>query len=128
MKTFGIEIRKAGSTKGLFEDVDKVLGKFGMQRGGQDVSDEAKMATVAHSLQKMLQVDNFFSVCTIDACRKVCQICIPAERYAIYSAAHCIRWDEMMPDYRTMLVAMVLDDFRTALCPEDITDVTNGSK
>jgi hypothetical protein len=32
-------------------------------------------------------------------------------------AAHCIEWSEMLPDYRQMLVAMVLDDFRTVLCP-----------
>jgi hypothetical protein len=115
MQKFGIEIRKIGNITNLYKDVDVVLGKYGMT--SQTVSDEAKISTVAHSLQKMLQADKWFDVCTIDSCAKVCQICIPKERQNIYRAAHCVHWSEMLPDYRQMLVAMVLDDFRTVLCP-----------
>ena len=117
MQKFGIEIRKVGDTRNLYNDVDTVLKRYGMQT--QEVSDIAKIQTVAHSLQKMLKVDNYFSVCTIDNCAKVCQICIPTDRRNIYSAAHCMNWGDMLPDYRQLLVAMVLDDFRAVLCPEN---------
>lgn len=116
MQTFGIEIRRVGNTKNLYNDVDLVLKRFGMRT--QEVSYEAKIATVTHSLHKMMQVDNYFSVCTIDSCANVCQICISSERRNIYRAAHCLSWSDMLPDYRMMLVAMVLDDFRTVLMKE----------
>lgn len=115
MQKFGIEIRRSGTLSGLYKDVDSVLSQCGMADGG--VSDTAKVATVAHSLQKMLNADSYFSACTITNCANVCQVCISRERMSVYNAAHCIQWNEMMPDYRMMLVAMVLDDFRAVLNP-----------
>lgn len=115
MQRFGIEIRKIGDTKNLYNDVDVVLNRFGMKT--QEVSDIAKIQTIAHSLQKMLKIDNYFSICTIQNCADVCQICIPSDRISIYRAAHCMNWSDMLPDYRQMIVAMVLDDFRSVLCP-----------
>lgn len=114
MQTFGIEIRKVGDTKNLYRDVDLVLSRYGMSE--QEVSDIAKIQTVAHALQNMMKVERHFSVCTIDRCAEVCQVCISTERKRIYSAAHCLNWSDMLPDYRQMLVAMILDDFRTVLC------------
>lgn len=113
MQRFGIEIRKAGSTKGLYEDIDRVLGKFKIP--SQGVTDDVQSQSVAHSLQKMLQVDQHFSVCTIKSCADVVQICIPKERMNIYQAIHCVHWNEMLPDYRQIICAMVLDDFRSVL-------------
>jgi len=113
MQKFGIEIRKIGDVKALFADVDLVLKKFNMNP--QSVSDEAKASTVAHALQKMLKVESHFSVCTITNCANICQVCISKERLDLYHAAHCISWNEMLPDYRQCLVAMILDDFRTVL-------------
>jgi len=115
MQKFGIEIRKVGDTKNLYKDVDLILKRNGVE--SNYVSDIAKQRTVAHALQRMLEPDRYFDVCTIDSCIKVCSICIPAERYAMYRAVHCIHWDKMLPDYRQLLVAMVLDDFRVILCP-----------
>jgi hypothetical protein len=118
MQKFGIEIRKVGDTRNLYNDVDTILSRNGMRT--QEVSDNAKIQTIAHSLQKMLKVDNYFSVCTINNCAKVCQICIPADRLNIYNAAHCLNWSDMLPEYRQLLVAMVLDDFRVVLCPQGV--------
>ena len=114
MQKFGIEIRKVGDTKNLYNDVDIVLKRFGMQT--RPVSNEAKVQTVAHALQRMLKSERHFSVCTVRDCAAVCQICIPEERMEIYRAVHCMDYSEMLPDYRQMLVAMLLDDFRTVLC------------
>jgi hypothetical protein len=66
-------------------------------------------------LRKMLRTDTYFNVCTIQDCAKVGQVCIAKERMNVYSAIHCMNWYDMLPDYRQMIVAMVLDDFRGVL-------------
>lgn len=113
MITFGIEIRKAGNTENLFRDVDMILSQSGIPSRG--VSNEMQRHTVAHALQKMIRVDGHFSVCCIRNCVDVCQIPVCQERMAIYSACHCVNWNAMEPDFRTKLIAMVLDDFREVL-------------
>ncbi len=106
MKAFGIELRKSGS-QSIYEDVDLVLK-------GQSFQMVQRQA-VAHSLQKMMRQESWFDICTIRNCVEVCQVHIPKERYDVYQAIHCVRWNEMLPDFRTMIVAMVLDDFREVL-------------
>jgi hypothetical protein len=116
MKAFGLEIRKSNTIVGLYQDVDRVLATAGLVKG-ETVSKQMQRDTVAHALQKMMQADGYFSVCTVERCRDVCQIVIPIERYRIYSAVHCVNWNQMEPNYRTTIIAMLLDDFREILNP-----------
>lgn len=37
---------------------------------------------------------------------------------AVAHALHCMHWNEMLPDFRKTIVAMILDDFRAILNPE----------
>lgn len=113
MEKFGIEIRRMGKVDGLYDDVDQVLSNLGMK--DQAVSMSIQQQTVAHSLQKMFQVKSHFSVCTIKNCADLCQVCVPEDRMIVYQSIHCMSWNEMLPDYRQTIVAMVLDDFRTVL-------------
>ena len=113
MKTFGIEIRRANKISGLYQDVDRTLRGL----GPGEVSIEIQTQAIAHSLQQMMKAGNYFDVCTIKTCRDVCQTHISSERMAVYRAAHCIDWNEMTDEFRTMLMAMVLDDFRGVLNP-----------
>lgn len=122
MKAFGLELRKADSIGNLYRDVDSTLSRYSIPPGG--VTQEIQVQAVAHALQKMIAHDNYFSVCTVDNCRKVCQIHIPIERQHIYSAAHCMDWGQMTADYKQMLLAMLLDDFRSILSPTISTEVT----
>lgn len=115
MKAFGLELRKMGNVTNLYADVDLVLSKHKIPAGG--VSGNVQVQALAHALQKMINVQNYFDVCTIDNCAEMMQIVIPSERKKIYRAAHCIRWNEMTSEYRQVLVAMVLDDFRAVLNP-----------
>lgn len=39
----------------------------------------------------------------------------------VYQTQHCIDWSEMTNEFRQMLVAMVLDDFRCVLNPSDVS-------
>ncbi len=115
LQKFGLEIRKIGNIKNLYSDVDKILSNSGMKSG--TISGDIQAQTVAHSLHRMLQPDRFICVCTIRDCARLCGLVIPAERMALYQAVHCVHWNEMLSDYRTSLIAMVLDDFRTILNP-----------
>ncbi len=113
VKAFGIEIRRVGDMNGLYEEVDAVLAKMGIS--AFSVGKEMQKQTVAHALQNMIKVDKWFDVCCINACIDVCQIAVPMERMRVYQANHCVHWNEMLPEYRTALIAMVLDDFRSIL-------------
>jgi hypothetical protein len=117
MQAFGIEIRKSNSLGNLYQDVDRTLANSGILPG-QAISKNVQVQAVAHALQKMIRVENYFSVCTIDSCIDVAQIHVPKERYSVYRTAHCINWNDMTPDYRQILIAMVLDDFRSILCTQ----------
>ncbi len=114
MKKFGIEIRRANKIGGLYQDVDRVLG--GLPPGG--VSREVQIQAVAHSLQQMLKAGHWLDICAIKDCRDISQVHISAERMQVYHSQHCVSWNEMTDEFRTMLVAMILDDFRGVLNPE----------
>lgn len=115
LQKLGLEIRKIGNLNNLYNDVDLVLSNY--KAPEQSVNRPIQAATVAHSLQKMLKTESHFSVCTIEKCAALCQICIAKERMQVYNAIHCVNWNEMLPDYRQLIVAMVLDDFRSVLNP-----------
>lgn len=109
IRKFGLELRKINNVSALYKDVNLILNQVNLS--------DIRVQTVAHSLQKMLQVQNYFDVCTINNCAKICQLCIPDERMDIYRSIHCIQWNEMTQEYRQIIVAMVLDDFKTVLMP-----------
>lgn len=110
LSRFGIEIRKIGDKKSFFKDVDSILEASGME--SKKVTGDIQVQATAHALQKMID-GNHFSVCTIDNCRKMCGIVILKERQDIYDAIHCLNWNEMLPDFRQQVIAMVMDDFRS---------------
>lgn len=116
---FGIELRKKNSVnvKSLYNDVDKVLRAYNIPQGS--VNQETQISAVSHALHRMIQTQNYFDVCTINKCAKICQIVISSERMSIYDSAHCMNWNEMLEDYRKSIIAMVLDDFRSVLNPDE---------
>lgn len=115
MQALGIEIRKANNIHNLYRDVDAVLGKQSLTY--KPVSDDMKVQTTAHALNKMLKPDKWLDICCIKECAVLCGIVIPSERIEVYHPLHCIRWSEMLPEFRTKVIAMVLDDFRCVLMP-----------
>lgn len=116
MQIFDLEIRKTGTFPSLIKNVDSVLKKHGMVSG--QVSVKVATETVAHSLQNMLKNDRYFNVCTIERCAQASAISISSPRKAIYQAAHCISWGDMTADYKEILIAMVMDDFRSLFMPQ----------
>ena len=117
IQKFGIEIRSMGNVKNVYKDVDRMLGNYNIPKKGINVA--IQIQTVAHSLQKMMSVENYFDVCAIRNCAKLCQINISNERMSMYSSIHCMGWNEMTPEYKQAVVAMVLDDFREVLNYEE---------
>jgi hypothetical protein len=126
IKKLGLEIRKVGSTPELYRDVDIVLAKHNVPTGG--VSAEVQIGTVAHSLHKMLSTKGYFDICTVRSCADLTGLHISSERMDMYRAIHCMSWNDMEPDYRQLVMAMVLDDFRPVLNPQeiDIVEVNIG--
>lgn len=61
---------------------------------------------------------NYFDICTVDSCAKLCGVIIDAKRRHLYHTQHCIYYDQMLPDFRESLIGMVLDDFRDVLNPQ----------
>jgi hypothetical protein len=113
IQKFGLELRKIGDTSRLFNDVDIVLEQHGLKEN--IVSKDLQTQTIKHCLHKMLQPDKYLCVINIKECAKIAQIIIPRERMDIYSAVHCVQYNEMTPEYRTMIIALVIDDFRYVL-------------
>lgn len=113
IQRLGIELRKIGNVKSLYEDVDTVLKNYGLN--DQIITRDVQVQTTAHALQKLFKTESHFSVCTIDKLMSLCQISITSERLKVYNSIHCMNWNEMLPEYRQMIVAMILDDFREVL-------------
>lgn len=113
---FGLEIRKSGSIKNLYRDVDIILNNNGIPQGG--VNQEVQLNTITHTLHKMLQPGATFYVCDVQKCAEIAGIHIIKERLDIYRSIHCMKWSEMLPDFRQQIMAMILDDFRVILNPQ----------
>lgn len=102
----------------MFDDVDRVLRQYGMEE--EPVSRKVRVKTVAHALNRMMKMDKWMDVTTIKSSAEICNICIPKERMRIYKTIHCVHWNEMEKEYRTMIIAMVLDDFREILTSTEL--------
>lgn len=123
LKKFGLELRRTGSVGNLYRDVDRVLESSGIP--SKSVSGNIQLEAISHSLHNMIVVGRHFSVCTIDNCAKISRIIISSERRNLYSSIHCMNWSDMTEDFRTKVVAMVLDDFRDILNYEQIEEIQN---
>jgi hypothetical protein len=115
IQKFGLEIRKIGNLDNLYSDVDLVLKNNNIPNNGINIT--VQQQSTAHALQHMLSVDRWCDICAIQECAKLCQICISEERMLVYHSQHCIHWNKMLPEFRQLLVAMILDDFRCVLNP-----------
>lgn len=119
---FGLELRKKDSPmkmSTIYDNVDKILSESGINK--DCVSFDVQSQAIAHSLHKMLKSDSYFCICTIRNCIELSNLVISKERMNLYQTQHCVHWNEMTEDFRTKLVAMILDDFRSILNPTDVT-------
>lgn len=96
---------------------DSVLWKYGMQPW--ETNNLAKKAWAITALQKMINRETYFSVCTIDNVCKLCEIHLSTDRKNYYNSLHCVYWWDMTQDVKEMTVAMILDDFRKVLMYEE---------
>jgi len=118
---FGIEIRKKGQLSNIYRDVDEILKKNNIQN--KSINRLVIKNGVAHALQHMICVQNYFSVCTINECVKLSQVSPSYERLALYQTQHCVHWNEMLPEFKEQLIAMVLDDFREVITYDEKQEI-----
>lgn len=117
MKAFGLELRKVGKMHDLYAEVDVTLSR--VPSGG--INAEIQTHAIAQALHHMMQPEKYLDVCVIREGAKLTGLHISAERLQVYHLAHCISWNQMDPEYRQLLMAMILDDFRSILCPQEVT-------
>lgn len=113
---FWLQIVKS-NWNSLLGYADTVLSKYGMQPW--ETNNLAKKAWAITALQKMINRDRHFSVCTITDVCELCEIHLSTDRRNYYSSIHCTDWGEMTQDVKEMTVAMILDDFRKVLMYEE---------
>lgn len=118
---FGLEIRKIGNVTNLYRDVDTLLKNNSIKSG--EVPTDVKRSTVAHALHKMFKPEGYCDICEIKSCASLCGLFISSERMEVYSTMHCVKWADMLPDYRQQVMAMILDDFRLVLNPDPGTAI-----
>ena len=112
---FGLELRRKGNLNNIFSDVDAVLKANGVVRNTHFPPDVVRLS-VSQSLQTMFQ-KQYFDICAVKACADTAQMHIEKQREDFYRSLHCVSWGEMLPETKSLLVAMVLDDFRDVLNP-----------
>ena len=117
IKTMGLELRTIGTIDSLYEDVDSILVANHIKPGSGDIDNNIVSDAIGHALTRMLKEDHWIDICNIKECAKLSNIVIPKERLSIYSLSHCTFWSQMTEDYRTKLIAMILDDFRSVFLP-----------
>ena len=113
VQKFGLELRKFGNKASFYKEVDAILNN----------SKNIINQTVAHALQKMLSTDGAIYVNDLKNLADMSNIHIDKTKMQIYSAIHCQKWNEMIPEYRQTIMAMILDDFRSILYPEENQNV-----
>ena len=118
LQKFGIDLRRQNDTTKLYDDVGIALKNYGIIPNGGHVSDGVKITAIRHSLQSMLN-GGHFNICAIKECAEMAGIIINSDRLLIYKTVHCMDWSEMTPEYRQVLVSMVLDDFKIVLAPKN---------
>jgi hypothetical protein len=115
MNIMGIHITtKSRAVNDLLHQVDHTLNKNGLTPGNQHVPRTVQQMTAVNALNQMLKGKHFDVCCVRNLC-DVCQGTIGRQRMAVYSSVHCVPWADMEADFRQVLVAMVLDDFRDIL-------------
>lgn len=109
MEIFNIQIRKVGNFSSLYKEIDGLLAKNKIISG--EVGRSIQQQAVAHSLQNMFK-EKYFNVVTVQDCASLANIKISSQRKDVYRSQHCINWGDMTTDFKEVLIAMVMDDFR----------------
>lgn len=115
-KKFAVEIRNPDAIRDLYIEVDKILGIFKVPESG--ISEESQAHTVAHVLHSMINIEDSFRHYTITQCAKMANITLHQERIDTYRSVDFMKWSNMEANYRKLIVAMILDDFRSVLNPK----------
>jgi len=56
--------------------------------------------------------NNFFSVCSVDNIARMNEIVISSEKRDFMTTLHCVKYDNMTPETKEYLFAMLVDLFR----------------
>lgn len=86
-----------------------VLDKY---KTNGEIPENIKGQTVLSVIKNLAQRKEWFSVCEIDKLAKMNDITISVEHQEFFNSLHCIHWNEMHPDTREYLMALLVDYFK----------------
>jgi hypothetical protein len=109
---FGLIIT-TNSVASLYSKVDKVLQDTNKKQVEKDVTIQC--------LNSLMRSD-MFSICEINKLCDLHNIKLSTERYNLYSAMHCKKYGDMTTDTKEYLMACILDDMRSIIIPNHITE------
>ncbi len=113
LKYFNFQIQKSiVERKSLYDEVDNLLDRYGITKNS--IPPEVKITALVGSLKKLFN-KKYFDICMLKECLMLFDLKITDERMNIYRTQHCIDWGEMEEDFKNIMIAMILDDFRQVL-------------
>lgn len=92
----------------LLKAADAVLKRTGKEIVPENVRGQAVLSV----LKNLTQRKDYFDVCAVNNLAKMNEITISQEHQELFSSLHCIHWNEMHPDTREYLMAILVDYFK----------------
>lgn len=93
----------------MLKGAKEILDKY---KTNGEIPEKIKGQASLSVLKNITQNKKFFSICEIDALAKMNNIIFSVEHREFMSSLHCIQWDEMHPDTREYLFALLIDYFK----------------
>jgi hypothetical protein len=78
-----------------------------------EIPENIKGQAVLSVLKNLTQNKTYFDICGVSALAKMNDILISAEHYEFMNTLHCIQWNEMHPDTKEYLMALLVDYFKS---------------
>jgi hypothetical protein len=91
----------------LLVRVDSVLEKYGRNDVPEKIKGQATM-----SCMKNLLENGHFSVCKVNDMAKMNDVLFSSEHKALFQSLHCVDWNDIYPETREYVAALLFDYFR----------------
>ena len=101
----------------LIKASESVLVRYGKEIIPENVKGQAVLSV----LKNLTQRKDYFDVCLVDRLAKMNEVTISQEHQELFNSLHCIHWNEMHPDTKEYLMAILIDYFKTHIVMANTT-------
>jgi hypothetical protein len=121
MKILNFELRKIGTLSNLYDEVDKTLKRAGADKG--NIPFKMIQTGVAYCLNRMFKNESTFHMYDLNKCFEAANVKISTEKEKLYRSFSGTNWGDMEQEVKNTLIAMILDDLRDILNPQEIEEI-----